>query len=77
MRIFVGDTPERGIVILIAWVYGMLYNQEEFDPKEKKTTEDPYPSAPVRAAQTSFTLFCSTPLVILVIKQKKQITFNT
>ena len=35
MRLYVGDMPERGMATLTAWVSGMLYDQEDFDPKER------------------------------------------
>ena len=38
------------------YVYITLNNQEDFE-QEKRSTEDPYPSAPVCATQTSSTLF--------------------
>ena len=76
-RICVGDISERDVATLTAWMFGMLYNQKDFDPKEKRSTEDPYPSAPVRATQTSSTLFCSTPPFILGNNQRKQIIFYT
>ena len=55
------DMPERGMATLTAWVSRMLYNNKDFDPKEKRCTKDLYPLAPVSAAQTSSTCFCSTP----------------
>ena len=70
--ICVGDMVERSMAILIACVFGMLYNQEDFNPKKKWSIEDPYPSVPVQAAQTSSTFFCSTSPYILGIYNKKE-----
>ena len=43
-RSCVGDMSKRGVVMLIAWVSGMLYNQGGFDIGEK-ISDDSYQSA--------------------------------
>ena len=65
MRICMDNMPERGVDTLNAWESKMLYNQEDFDPKEKKFTKDLYLSTLICETQIYPILFCSTPLFIL------------
>ena len=53
----------------------MLYNQEDFDPKEKRFIKKPVPIGPLGAAQTSSTIFCCTLRSFWVIKKRSKLYF--
>ena len=62
IRLCMGNMLETGMATWIVWVSGMLYNQEEFDPKENWSTEDLYPSACATCSSNIFNLFLALPL---------------
>ena len=68
--------PERGVTTLIAWVSGMLYNQEDFDSKQKTFHTDLYLSVPCKCNSNIFDPLMLYSPVHWVIKIKL-ITFYT